>query len=70
MSDDIATIHKKAELYYDHIKPKDDSWKDTPLMAAYKDWDTIDKKGHWGDSFMSYPSKLFRDRYGLIDWNK
>lgn len=44
--------------------------KDNCLMAAYEDWDRVDKKGHWGDSVMSTPSRKFQENYPLIDWTR
>lgn len=43
---------------------------DNCLMQPVDNWDKIDRKGHWGDNFLSYPSKAYRANYDNIDWTK
>ena len=44
--------------------------KDNLMMQPVENWGRVEKKGKWGDSVLSYPSRKFRERYSLIDWSK
>ena len=44
--------------------------KDSLMFQPVSAWDKIDRKGKWGDRLVSTPSRLFRERYDMIDWRK
>ena len=44
--------------------------KDSLMMQPTENWSKVDRKGKWGDSVLSYPSRKFRERYDLVDWSK
>lgn len=43
--------------------------KDSLMNQPVEAWSRIDKKGHWGDSVLSVPSRRFKANYEKIDWD-
>jgi hypothetical protein len=59
---------KIAERGKNMVDPKTD--KDSPLWADAKDWDAADKRHNQGIYRLHFaPTKAYKDRYDLIDWN-
>jgi len=70
LSDNLRDMAVKAAEKYKGIDTEADPPmdKDNCLMQPMENWDRTDRKGSWGDSFMSVPTKQFKDNFDIIDW--